>query len=407
MKQALAVALIFSLFLTVSPTGIQAQGTNFLISAAVSMQDQQYQDQQYDTYFSPDQLDNLLAPVALYPDPLLAQVLLAATFPDQIDEAARNARAYGNGYNIDATDWDVSVKAVAHYPTVLSMMADKMDWTTSVGQAYANQSTDVMEAVQRLRAQARSMGNLVTSPQQEIVETDGYIYIYPAQPEYIYVPTYDPAIIYVHRGGFYGRPVLFFSMGFLIGAWLNHDCDWRNHRVFYHGWDQGGPRWIDRSRPRVHINNIYVNNNYRNVPVNRDFGNRRVNYGALDRYNSIHPKVDYNNVRRERPGGAPRQQGPAPGQQVPAPAQRDNKIIRRNIDPNDPRIGANRGRDQQPTQQQRGNVQVPRQPEVTQPQPPVTQQRGNVQVPRTGSIADADSATGPAATRQCPSAASA
>src|SRR5580700_5758158 len=88
--------------------------------------------------FSPDQLDNLLAPVALYPDPILAQVLLAATFPDQVDEAARFCRGGANPDDIDTQPWDVSVKAIAHYPTVLYMMADGLDWTTAVGQAYVN-----------------------------------------------------------------------------------------------------------------------------------------------------------------------------------------------------------------------------------------------------------------------------
>src|ERR1017187_1363512 len=85
--------------------------------------------------FSPDQLDNLLSPIALYPDPLLAQVLVAATFPDQVEEAARYVRSSGQN-GIDDQTWDVSVKAVAHYPTVIGMMADKVDWTTSLGQAY-------------------------------------------------------------------------------------------------------------------------------------------------------------------------------------------------------------------------------------------------------------------------------
>ena len=371
MKQALAVVLIFSLILTVTPTGIQAQTASLPMAAAVTTQ-----YDQYDVYFTPEQLENLLAPIALYPDPLLAQVLLAATFPDQIDEAARSVRAYGSGYNIDDAYWDVSVKAVAHYPTVLSMMADKIDWTVSLGQAYVNQSTEVMEAVQRLRRQARSAGYLVTTPQQEIVEADGYVYIYPAQPQYIYVPSYDPAIVFVARPGFHAAVAIWFSIGFIIGAWLNNDCDWGHHRIFYHGWAGGGPAWINRSRPHVRINNVYVNNNYRDVNVNRRVVDRSVNYGALSRYNTVHRDVDYGNVRRARAGAPP----------VPTPSrepQRDNKIIRRNMDPNDPRIGANRGREQQPSQQQRGNVQVPRVPATTQPQaPPAPQQRGNVQVPR-------------------------
>src|SRR5208282_2100546 len=83
--------------------------------------------------YSPEQLDNLLSPIALYPDPLLAQVMVAATFPDQIEEAARWVRA--NGQNgIDDQNWDVSVKSVAHYPSVVEMMADKLDWTTAIGQ---------------------------------------------------------------------------------------------------------------------------------------------------------------------------------------------------------------------------------------------------------------------------------
>ncbi len=132
------------------------------------------QDQQQDQgpayeNFSRDQLDNLLSPVALYPDPLLAQLFVAATFPDQVEEAARFVRANGpNG--VDEQDWDVSVRAIAHYPTVIGMMADKIDWTTSLGQAYVNQSTDVAFSVQHLRRLARTAGNLRSSEQQEVLE---------------------------------------------------------------------------------------------------------------------------------------------------------------------------------------------------------------------------------------------
>src|SRR5580698_8570509 len=106
--------------------------------------------------FTPEQLDNLLAPIALYPDPLLAQILLAATFPDQVDEAARFCRGGANPDDIDTQAWDVSVKALAHYPTVLYMMADSLDWTTAMGQAYVNQTGDVMASIQRLRQEARN-----------------------------------------------------------------------------------------------------------------------------------------------------------------------------------------------------------------------------------------------------------
>lgn len=382
MKKALAILLILSIS-SISPySGMQIQASAAMTTAA----------QDWDLQFSADQLDNLVAPIALYPDPLLAQVLLAATFPDQIDEAAREVRAYGAGYNIDSAPWDVSVKAVAHYPTVLSMMADKLDWTTTLGQAYVSQSADVMDSVQRLRRQARTVGNLVTTPQEEIVETDGFIYIYPAQARYIYVPVYDPAIVYVRRPVVYGSPVIWFGIGLIIGAWLNHDCDWGHHRIFYHGWGGPGPRWIVRSRPYIHVTNIYVNNVYRNVVVNRTVINRNVNYAALNRYNSIHRDVDYRQVRRDR-GAMGGRRGPAPAAQ----SNRDNKIIRRNIDPNDPRINANRGRGQFPKTQTEarkpdvsprpgtGDRRLPPGQEKKQPPAaqPVPQQRGNVQVPRT------------------------
>lgn len=334
---------------------------------------------QWEVSFTSDQLENLLAPIALYPDPLLAQVLLAATFPDQVDQAARTMRAYNNHFDIDSADWDVSVKAVAHYPSVLSMMADKIDWTTSVGQAYVNQSSDVMEAIQHLRRQARSVGNLVTTPQQEIVETDGYIYIYPAQPQYIYVPTYDPSIVYFRRPLFWG-PVIGFGIGFVIGAWLNHDCDWRNHRVFYHGWEHG-PIWAQRARPFIRINNIYVGRKHEDVIINRGVLDHHVNYGALDRYRAIHRDTDFGNVRHGRGAIGERRLPPGPAQ----PPHPDNQIIRRNIDPNDPRIDSNRGHGRPQPEVGRN---FPR-PDVHTPQPPVVQPpvvqppqpRNNIQLP--------------------------
>src|SRR5579864_77966 len=350
-------------------------------SAAVA---QDYDDQ-YQISFTSDQLENLLAPVALYPDPLLAQVLLAATFPDQIDEAARTMRAYSNRFDVDSTNWDVSVKAVAHYPAVLSMMADKIDWTTSVGQAYVNQSTDVMDAIQHLRREARSAGNLVTSPQQEIVDTDGYLYIYPANPQYIYVPIYDPAIVYFNRPAFFFGSVISFGAGFAIGAWLNHDCDWGHHRVFYHGWENG-PSWVIRSRPFIRINNVYVSPRYHDVVINRRVNDHQVNYGALDRYHAIHRDTDFRGVRHDR-GVTGRQVPPVPSQPHP-----DNKIIRRNINPNDPRIDSYRGRGGFPQGPAQGRGerpkpeirQLPAQPPAVSPGQPRDDRRGtpNIGFPR-------------------------
>jgi uncharacterized membrane protein YgcG len=284
--------------------------------------------------FSPDQLDNLLAPVALYPDPLLAQILLAATFPDQVDEAARFCRGGANPDDIDTQPWDVSVKAVAHYPSVLYTMADGLDWTTALGQAYVNQTDDVMASVQRLRQEARNAGNLVTTPQQDVEVDDGNIEIWPAQPQYCYLPVYDPSLVFFGSGGVYGGSVISFSPAYPIGVWLSYDFDWRHRKIYYHGWAEGGG-WIARSRPFIRINNVYVNNNLRNITVNRGITARAVNYGNLSRYNSVHRNVNYGNTPRVDAG-------------VGRPASSDgvsNKIIQRNTNVNDPRLDVSRGRE--------------------------------------------------------------
>jgi len=280
------------------------------------------QGESEDNTFSADQLDNLLAPVALYPDPLLAQLLVAATFPDEIDQAARVLRADPDSAGIDAASWDVSVKAVAHYPEVLSMMADSLDWTVALGQAYAWQPEDVMGSIQRLRAQARAVGNLETGPQQEVVDDGGNVEIWPAEPDNIYVPAYDPDVVYFGSGGVLGGGERF-GPPCLIGAWLNRDFNWRHRKIFYHGWDHG-PLWVTRARPDVRLNPVYVNRRFQQVATGRAVLSLKVNRAALDRYSSVHRDLTFN---RAEAGSAPV----------------GNKIIQRNIDTSDPRINAFRG----------------------------------------------------------------
>ena len=152
--------------------------------------------------FGPQELDQMLAPIALYPDSLLAQVLIAATYPDQVTEADRwmkaNPNLKGDALNdaLDKMTWDLSVKALAPFPQVLDMMAKESAWTQRLGEAFLAQQADVMDAVQKLRQKAEAAGNLKTTEQQKVVVQGEAIEIEPANPEVVYVPRYDPVVVY-------------------------------------------------------------------------------------------------------------------------------------------------------------------------------------------------------------------
>ncbi|MBI2360668.1 MAG: DUF3300 domain-containing protein [Deltaproteobacteria bacterium] len=348
MRKTLALALVFCVALL----GLVANSRIPPVTATA-----QAQEYFSDEWLSPKQLDNLLAPIALYPDPLLAQVLVAATFVDQVDEAARWMRVYNDPGAIDNQPWDVSVKAVAHYPSVLYMMNDRIDWTIALGQAYVNQSTDVMASVQRLRAMAYSAGNLASTPQQEVIVEREYIYIVPFQPRVIYVPAYDPSIVYVRRSFYfdpYPATVITFGPAFPIGAWLNRDCDWGRRRIYYHGWQGRG--WIARSRPVIHVTNVYVHNNHTNIQINRNIVRRRVNYAKLNGYASVHRDVNYNHPGRGNRGG-------------PGEPNAGSKIIRRDAGISGPWSDTRRGRP--PFEQQAGREEkLPPTREKKSPQAP-------------------------------------
>src|SRR5271154_7277531 len=160
-KAIIGKALNLSLSLALCLTGSAAlfTSTAYADDASANVDAAQADSSSY----SAADLDNLLAPIALYPDPLLAQVLVAATFDDQIQDASQLLSA--GAVAVDDQPWDDSVKAVAHYPKVLFTLAAQPDWTTALGQAYVAQSTDVMNSIQRLRAMASAQGNLVSTQQ--------------------------------------------------------------------------------------------------------------------------------------------------------------------------------------------------------------------------------------------------
>src|ERR1041384_111906 len=312
--------------------------------------------------FSDAELDELLAPIALYPDPLLAQVVPASTFVDQLENAQQVLGGSTDDNKIGNQSWDVSVKSVAHYPQILQMMVEKRDWTTALGQAYVNQSTDVGKSIQRLRAQAKSAGSLVTTSEQQVVTEGSVIKIVPAQPQVIYVPQYNPEVVYVNNGPSTGERIaaaaITFGAGMALGAWLNNDWDWRGRGIYYHGWVGGG--WIGVNRTFVNVNvnrNFYINNRYRNVNVNRTIVNRNIsgyrtnlNRNAVVRRNNINVNninrntVNRNNINRNDINRNNINRNTVNRNDINRNAVNRNKINRENINRNTSRTNTDRPR---------------------------------------------------------------
>ncbi len=215
------------------------------------------QDQAYSISFTNDELDKLLAPIALYPDPLLAQILPASTYPAEVADAEAWLNHGGDVSSIDEQDWAESVRAIAHYPDILHMMAGSMDWTANLGDAFLHQPEDVTDSIQRLRWRARAVGNLAGNAEQSVIVEGDYIQIVPAQPQYLYVPQYDTSVVYVQGPAPGISPFIAFGFGLMIGDWLSMDFDWGHHHVIYHGWNR--PGWVNHARPYVHVRNVYVN----------------------------------------------------------------------------------------------------------------------------------------------------
>ncbi len=180
------------------------------------------------------QLDQLLGPIALYPDPLISEILPASALPTQIVLADRYLGSGGDPNAIDQQPWDASVQALAHYPQILSWMDNNLNWTTQVGQAFINQQQDVMDSIQRLRMEAYNLGNLTSTPQQQVIDDNGYIEILPANGDNVYVPEYQPDQVYYEQDS--GSPFVTFSVGYILGPWLYCDFDWHNHHLMY--WDR-------------------------------------------------------------------------------------------------------------------------------------------------------------------------
>ncbi|MFI5377699.1 MAG: DUF3300 domain-containing protein [Tepidisphaerales bacterium] len=201
-----------------------------------------------------EQIQQLAAPVALYPDAILAQVLAACTYPDDVIAAAQWLAAGNSPQGIDAQSWDLSVQGVARYPNTLNYLANNVDWMNNLGDAFVHQQADVMSAIQILRAQANAAGNLLTNDRQRIVVEGDIIAIVPANPDLIYIPVYDPRVVYERRFsvGVAFTPLVTFGVGIQVGVWLHHDLDWHDHSIYIGAWGRERPWWHDDGRESHH-----------------------------------------------------------------------------------------------------------------------------------------------------------
>uniref|UniRef100_Q01WV8 DUF3300 domain-containing protein n=1 Tax=Solibacter usitatus (strain Ellin6076) TaxID=234267 RepID=Q01WV8_SOLUE len=214
---------------------------------------------------TPGQLDSLIAPIALYPDPILSQVLVASTYPLEIVEAARWLKEHSTLKGKELTDaaatqtWDASVQTLVMLPDVLSRLNQDVSWTSELGNAFLAQQQDVMDAIQRLRQKASAAGALQSTPQQTVTTTTAndqpVIVIEPANPEVVYVPQYDPAVIWGPAPDYYPYPSLYYPTGDLsFGAGMAVGAIWGG------GWNNWG--WgFGWGHNNVVVNNNFINNN--------------------------------------------------------------------------------------------------------------------------------------------------
>src|SRR5271155_1967224 len=255
------------------------------------------------------QLDALVAPVALYPDPLLTQVLVASTYPLEIIQLQqwfqKNSGLTGDALTnaVEKQDWDPSIQAMSVFPDLVKRLSDDIKWTTDLGNAFLAQQSDVMDAVQRMRKKAMDAGNLKSSEQQtvetKVVETKTVVVVQQANPQIVYVPSYNPVVVYgppvyPYPPIYYPPPSYYaagvaiaFGVGLAIGS-------------YYHGGWGYNCGW-GRSNVNININNNYVRH-YNNTNINR--GN--INTGNINRPSTL-PAGGGNNWQHnpQHRGGTP------------------------------------------------------------------------------------------------------
>jgi hypothetical protein len=235
-KQLLATMLSFLLIVTTAPLEVGAQQTGYSGQGAP---------------LTAEELQGLVAPIALYPDSLVAQILGAASFPDQVAAATnfiqQNSSLTGSPlmYAVNDQSWDPSVKAMTQFPSVLGNMAKNLSWTSALGEAYTTQGPEVMSAVQVLRAKAYAAGNLTSGSQIKVVQqSPQVIVIQSASPQVVYVPQYNPAVVYGYpyvtpgysTAAVVTTAVVAFGVGIAVGAMMSGGCCGWGYSYWNCGW---------------------------------------------------------------------------------------------------------------------------------------------------------------------------
>jgi|SRR6185312_15921837 len=273
------------------------------------------------------QLEQLVAPIALYPDELVAQILAAATYPSQLVEANNFLQSNGNqdpadlANAVNQQDWDDSVKSLTEYPDVLADLAQNLAWTSALGDAYYNQPDDVMTAVQTLRLRAYAAGTLRTSPQLTVIDQNGIISLEPGNPDVLYVPSYDAWTVYgspllpwpgyVLGPGIATRPGIFFGIGFNLGVYSRFGWGARGWRP-----DWGGHRIVHNGQPFVSQSPTFFN---RGGTAGRAPG--PLHNGARFRPGAAAPAGARPAPQPGRPAPQPVRPAPQPGRPAPQPAR--------------------------------------------------------------------------------------
>jgi len=272
-KRALALFVSSSLVLAAVQAGCATEALQAETQSSVEAARQASEESiQVVAQQSPEDLDRLVAPIALYPDALVAQILAAATYPTEVVEAERwmqqNPGLEGDALAqaVDPQSWDPSVKALTQFPSVLAMMDKNLSWTSSLGDAYVNGQQNVLDAVQVMRQRAQQAGNLKSTRQQTVTTQGQTIVIEPTDPEVVYVPEYDPWVVYGDPlalypgwvgvpGAFIEGPGIAFGVGIGVFAgfgwgWHHWGTDWHHHDLI-HDHD----RYISHSRTFINRNN--------------------------------------------------------------------------------------------------------------------------------------------------------